>query len=283
MRLAPPTFEGNEKISVREVRCSTLLHRLNFRPGSTEYTINFYKGCAHGCVYCYAPSLVRDERSWGSYVDVKMNAPAVLEGELREGEKDVVFVSSASDPYQPVEAKYEVTRKCLQVLLRHDYPVLVLTRSPLVLRDVDLLKKFRWLRVGFSISTVSDPLYEPGVPSLQKRIDALKELHKAGIRTWVSFAPIIPQIILTKLDWLFAELSKAGVSAISLGLLRFIGYEDSKIMFEKRTGIKDASLLLKGGNEIREGVSCSCLQWSEGEDKVVAPGIDSFFTDSSLI
>ena len=91
-------------ISVRETRCSTLIHKLNYR-SSTGYTVNLYKGCTHGCVYCYAPSLTHDERRWGSYVDVKVNAPSVLGRELRGLEKEEVFLSSASDPYQPVEAK----------------------------------------------------------------------------------------------------------------------------------------------------------------------------------
>jgi DNA repair photolyase len=288
-RLSPPIFEGNAKVAVREVRCSSLLHRLNFRPGSDEYTINLYKGCAHGCVYCYAPSLIRDERSWGSYVDAKVNAPAVLEGELRRAEKNVVFVSSASDPYQPAEAKYGLTRRCLEVLLRHDFPVLVLTRSPLVMRDVDLLKRLRWARVGFSISSVSDPVYEPGVPSLEKRIAALRTLRSEGIKTWVSLAPIVPQLVLTKLGWLFRELAKARVSAISLGLLRFAGYEQSKAMFEERTGVEDANSLLAGGTQVREearklaercglDTSCACLEWTEKDEKELnaARDLDAF-------
>jgi DNA repair photolyase len=98
---------------VREIHCKTLLRRLSFGRGELEYTANLYKGCTHGCVYCYAPSLVHDDRRWGSFVDVKVNAPATLRRELREASKAPVFLSSASDPYQPVEARYKLTRSSM--------------------------------------------------------------------------------------------------------------------------------------------------------------------------
>ena len=220
------------RLTVREVRCNTLLHTLAYR-GSTGYTANLYKGCTHGCVYCYAPSLTHDERRWGSYVDVKVNASQVLEKELRSLRKDEVFLSSASDPYQPVEARYGVTRRCLEVLQRHRYPVSILTRSPLVLRDLDLLKRLEWARVGMSITSVPIRRFEPGVPPLQRRIDTLRKLSRAGISTWVSLAPVIPGIVLVDLDGLFEELSNAGVSSVSFDVLRFAGYEESRLMFEE--------------------------------------------------
>jgi DNA repair photolyase len=235
-------------ISVREVRCSTLLHKLNYR-SSTGYTLNLYKGCTHGCVYCYAPSLTHDERKWGTYVDVKVNAPQVLDGELRGLQKDEVFLSSASDPYQPVEAKYRLTRRCLEVLLRHKFPVSILTRSPLVLRDLDLIKKFDWAKVGMSITSVPVRRYEPGVPPLARRIDTLRKLSGAGIQTWVSLAPVIPGIMMVDLDELFEELSGAGVSSVSFGILRFNGYEESKLMFEAIAGM-DSSEALAGREQV---------------------------------
>jgi DNA repair photolyase len=223
------------RIAVREVRCNTLLHELSYR-GSTGYTANLYKGCTHGCVYCYAPSLTHDERGWGTYVDVKVNAPQVLERELRTLRKDEVFLSSASDPFQPVEAKYKVTRRCLEVLGRCGFPVSVLTRSPLVLRDLDVLKRLEWVRVGMSITSVPVKHFEPGVPPLQRRIDTLRTLARAGISTWVSLAPVIPGIVMVDFDELFAELSSAGVSSVSFGMLRFAGYEESRQMFEAAAG-----------------------------------------------
>ena len=232
---------GN-RISVRETRCATLLHRLAYG-SSTGYTANLYKGCTHGCVYCYAPSLTHDERRWGTYVDVKVNAPEVLERELRGLRKDQVFLSSASDPYQPVEAKYGITRRCLKTLLRSGFPVSILTRSPLVLRDLELLKKFDWVKVGMSITTVPVRRFEPGVPPLQRRVDTLKKLGMAGIRTWVSLAPVIPGIIMVDLDRLFEDLNVAGVSSVSFGLLRFAGHEESRGLFEDTAGMSVAEAM----------------------------------------
>jgi DNA repair photolyase len=229
------------RVSVREVRCATLLHPLNYR-SSTEYTANIYKGCTHGCVYCYAPSLTHDERGWGTYVDAKVNAPEVLDRELRNLRKDEVFLSSASDPYQPVEARYRLTRRCLGVLLKHEFPVSILTRSPLVLRDLDLIKRLGWVKVGMSITSVPTRRFEPGVPPLERRIDTLSKLSAAGITTWVSLAPVIPGIVEVDFDKLFLDLSRAGVSSVSFGILRFLGYEESKDMFEKaaRTSFAEA-------------------------------------------
>jgi DNA repair photolyase len=248
------------RLTVREVRCSTLLHPLAYR-GSTGYTANLYKGCTHGCVYCYAPSLTHDERKWGSYVDVKVNAPQVLERELRGLRKDEVFLSSASDPYQPVEARYGITRRCLEVLQRHRCPVSILTRSPLVLRDLDLIKRFEWVRVGMSITSVPVRRFEPGVPPLQRRIDTLRKLSKAGVSTWVSLAPVIPGIVLVDLDELFEELSSAGVSSVSFGVLRLAGYEESKLMFET-TAAMGTNEALAGWEQIIAKLSRLVKQYS---------------------
>lgn len=272
----PSATADNGKIAIRETRCSTLLHEMAF--GSrTEYTVNQYRGCSHGCVYCYAPSLIRDERSWGGYVDAKVNAASILDRELVRAKKQVVFVSSASDPYQPVEGRFKITRRVLEVLSKHRFPVLLLTRSPLVLRDLDILQSFEWVTVGFSISTVSSRFYEPGVPSLEKRLETLCKLRDAGVRTWVSMAPIVPQLILTDLDFLFTKLKEAQVSAVTLGLLRFVGYEKSRDMFEERSG-NLTGRVMRDGTEIYEKIRTqahsygldttgACLSWEDNSSE----------------
>jgi DNA repair photolyase len=237
-----------QTISVREVKCNTLLHELSYGP-SAGYTVNLYKGCTHGCVYCYAPSLTHDERKWGTYVDAKVNAPDVLRRELRGLRKHEVFLSSASDPYQPVEARYMLTRKCLEVLLRSGFPVSILTRSPLVLRDLDVIRKFHRIRVGMSVTTVPVRRFEPGVPPLQRRIDTLRKLASAGVSTYVSLAPVIPGIMMVDLEGLFEELSAAGVKSVSYGILRFAGYEESKKMFEAASG-KTAAEATEGRDDV---------------------------------
>jgi DNA repair photolyase len=230
------TAEQSKSLSIREVRCTTLLHRMNYGWRYPEYTLNLYRGCLHGCVYCYAPSFIHDERPWGEFVDVKINAPEVLEHELRKVTRGVVFLSSASDPYQPVEARYRLTRSCLEKLLEYDFPVNILTRSHLVLRDVDLFKEFEWIRVGMSITSVPNKMFEPRVPPLERRLETLKQLSEEGITTWVSLAPIIPNLFMVDLEGLLRGLKDAGVKAIHAGMLRFEGYDTSRKMFEEKSG-----------------------------------------------
>ncbi len=269
-------------LQIREVKCKTLLHDLDYGR-SSEYTANFYKGCSHGCVYCYVPSLIHDERGWGRFVDVKVNAPEVLDRELRTAEPKVVFLSSASDSYQPVEARYKITRRCLEVLLKHSFPVSILTRSPLILRDLDLLKRFEWIRVGFSISTACDRRYEPGVVPVERRVECLRKLSSIGIRTWVSMAPIIPRLILTDLEALMRKLREAGVSMVMPGLLRFQWYEESRRMFEGVTGEAWTNFLEDGGptlERIRELIKTHGLYGSSDFFRCESRGrdckIDSF-------
>jgi DNA repair photolyase len=281
------SYPKGNTISVRETKCATLLHRLEFG-SSTGYTANLYKGCTHGCAYCYAPSLTHDERKWGRYVDVKVNAHMILERELRGLRRDQVFLSSASDPYQPVEAKYGITRRCLEVLLRNGFPVSILTRSPLVLRDLPLLAKFAWVRVGMSITTVPVRHFEPGVPPLQRRIVTLKRLAKAGIPTWVSLAPVIPGIMMVDLEQLFEDMSDAGVSSVSFGILRFTGYEESKKMFEEAAKVSTAEALLGREDVVarlsglirRYGMESMDDRWKP--DTSAYPSLDSFSINPSL-
>lgn len=249
----PRAHAPSGAVSVREVRCSTLLHRMVYG-SATGYTANLYKGCTHGCKYCYAPSLTHDDRAWGRYVDAKVNAVSVLEQELKGLRKDEVFLSSASDPYQPVEARYRLTRQCLGVLLRNGFPVSILTRSPMVLRDLDLLTRFDWVRVGMSITTVPIRQFEPGVPPLGRRIDTLRRLAASGIKTWVSLAPVVPGLMMVDLDRLFADLSDANVGWVSFGVLRFAGYEESRAMFEAAAGMT-TSRALEGRDEVVARIS----------------------------
>lgn len=288
MSLAPPLTPQTSSratgagFSVREVRCDTLLHRLVYG-SSTGYTANLYKGCSHGCVYCYAPSLTHDERRWGTYVDVKVNAPEVLDRELMGIRKDEVFLSSASDPYQPAEAKYGLTRRCLTVLRRRGFPVSILTRSPLVLRDLEILRRLDWVRVGTSITTVPVRMFEPGVPPLRRRVETLRSLGEAGISTWVSLAPVIPGLVIVDLEALFGDLSRAGVRSVSFGVLRFAGYEESRKLFEETSGMTAADALV-GQEELvdtlRELVVRYGMEPTDDSrwkpERVVSPTLDAF-------
>ena len=163
-----------------------------------DYVVNPYVGCQHGCSYCYARYMKRftgHKEPWGEFVDVKINAAELLQKEINKKKKAKVWISGVCDPYQPLEAKYELTRKCLQILAQNDWPVVIQTRSPLVLRDIDIIKEAKHFEVGFSITTADDEirkLFEPHAPSIMDRLNALAELHQSGIRTYAMIAPILP-------------------------------------------------------------------------------------------
>jgi DNA repair photolyase len=132
---------------------------------------------------------------WGEFVDVKINAPEVLRKQLQRAKRGTVWISSVCDPYQPLEAKYELTRRCLKELLEKQFPVNIQTKSKLVLRDMDLLKDFKEIEVGFTITTNDEKIaksFEPGAASVAERLKALEKLHASGIRTFAFIGPLLP-------------------------------------------------------------------------------------------
>ncbi len=204
-------------MKVSEVFCRSALSFS--RLPDLDYALNPYRGCQHGCVYCYAPSVLRESRLWGGFVDVKVNMPTVLSRELKKKKKGVVGVSTVTDPYQPLEKRYEVTRLCLEQLLRRDFPVSVQTKSSLVLRDLDLLSRFSSVDVGFTITGFDDEAcmrYEPFASSVGERLSALCEIGEAGVRTWVFIGPIMPYItnMGDSLECLIKGVSRAGVDVV---------------------------------------------------------------------
>jgi len=169
-------------------------------PG-VPYVINPYLGCGHGCRYCYAVFMRQYSRfhqtaPWGSFVEVKVNIAEALRGELaRKRTAGTAMLSSVCDPYQPAERRYRLTRQCVEALREFGWGVDILTRSPLVLRDADLLRACLEATVGLSIPTDDERVraaLEPAAPPIASRVVALRRLREAGIRTWVFIAPILP-------------------------------------------------------------------------------------------
>ena len=181
-------------IKIREIKVKSILSRSRI----FMWTINPYVGCQFGCTYCYARFIKRftgHREEWGEFVDVKINAPSLLEKEIKKKRKGKVWISGVCDPYQPVERKYEITRKCLEILLRENWSVIIQTKSALSLRDIDLFKRFRDIEVGFSISTADEgirKIFEPRTFSVEERIQALEKLKREGIRTYAMIAPLLP-------------------------------------------------------------------------------------------
>ncbi len=181
---------------IREIQCRSVLNRSRI-PG-VDYAINPYTGCAHGCVYCYSDFMRRfrgRSEEWGHFVDVKVNAAQILPRQLSRSRPGLISLSTVTDPYQPVERRYGLTRACLEELIQHAFPVSILTKSALVLRDLDLLARLSEVDVGLTITTLDERLrriFEPGAPSIAQRLRALKTLAEAGIRTWVFLGPVLP-------------------------------------------------------------------------------------------
>lgn len=163
-----------------------------------DYAYNPYAGCYHGCCYCYGRAYTRHEevaKAWGEIVYVKENAVEVLLEEVRRARKGVVGISTITDPYQPIEAEERLTRRGLEILLSSGFEVSIQTKSPLVLRDLDILSKHRHkVDVGITITTL-DPvvarLIEPRAPEPAARAEALRKISAEGIDTWVFLGPIM--------------------------------------------------------------------------------------------
>jgi len=181
---------------IRETWCKSAL-TISKLPG-IEYSLNPYVGCQHACVYCYVPSVMHLKRDeWGKTVHAKVNIPSVLQKEIKKRSRGIVGISTSTDAYQPAEKRYELTRKCLMVLARHDWPVDILTKSDLVLRDIDILARLSDVRVGFTIPTLNDKsrrLLEPHAPSIERRLSALRECGENGLRTYVFCGPLFPDV-----------------------------------------------------------------------------------------
>jgi len=181
-------------MTVNEIKSKTILSVSKV----FDYVINPYVGCQHGCSYCYARFMKRFSghlEPWGLFADVKINAPELLRKEITKKKRGRVWMSGLCDPYQPLEAKYELTRRCLEILAANEWPVTIQTRSPLVLRDLDILKGAKDLEAGLSITTADDKirrLFEPYATSVEDRLDTLEELHLNGIRTYAMIAPVLP-------------------------------------------------------------------------------------------
>jgi len=181
-----------------------------------DYSFNPYVGCYHGCLFCYVPRLLQIDRSeWGASVVVKRNAASVVAKEIRKVPRGLVAISTATDPYQFVEGKYRITRHALEVLLRAQWPVSVLSRSPLMLRDLDLFRQFDDIEVGMSVPTVDDrarALLEPWAPPIEARLRCLRQLADAGLTTFVSFAPAYPPTGGVTPEGIADAFSEAGVT-----------------------------------------------------------------------
>ncbi len=202
---------------VRETVCKTILNR----SGLSDYSLNCYTGCTHACTYCYARFMQRfhpHDEAWGAFVDVKVNAVEVLNRQLRRAEPGTVFVSSACDGWQPVEAQWRLTRRCCELLLERGFQVHVLTKSDLVLRDLDLFTG-RPASIGITLTTLDErlrELSEPGAASVRERLAVIEAARKGGVQTTVMFGPLLPFLSDSQatIDTLLEQAADLGIDRI---------------------------------------------------------------------
>ena len=201
---APPeenprrTTIGKSRVEYKEAR--SILSAATGFIDSFDYTLNPYSGCTFACTYCYAAFFVRDmkeQAEWGQWVKVKENALELLQKwRTKPLTGKAIYMSSVTDPYQPIERDLELTRALLEELATHHQPRLVVqTRGALVARDIDLLKRFERVRVNMTITTDDDEvrqLFEPSCSSVRARLEAIAKVHEAGIPTCVTMSPLLP-------------------------------------------------------------------------------------------
>lgn len=218
----PKPYVTPTGVVVRETLCRSLLNRCSI----DDYSFNCYTGCEHGCGYCYARFMQRfrpHAEEWGRFVDVKVNAAEALARQLRSLRPGDVFTCSACDGWQPIEERYGLTRECCRLLLDAGFHLNVLTKSRLVLRDLDLFEG-RDVRVGVTITTPDEHwarIWEPAASSVADRAEVLRQAKARGLATTVMFGPLLPEIGDTEeaLARLFAMAAEANVDRIWTDIL----------------------------------------------------------------
>lgn len=209
------------------------------------YSVNGYRGCFHGCAYCYARP-THQYLDWGAGSDferrivVKVNAPELLKKEFdkKSWQGEEIVFSGVTDCYQPLEATYEITRQCLQVCLEYKNPISIITKGALIRRDIDLLRELSqktnvtvYMSIAFSDDTHSR-LIEPYAPRPSIRFRAMKELADAGIPVGVGIAPVIPGLSDREIPEIIRRATEAGAHSAFLTLLRLPA--EVKDIFQER-------------------------------------------------
>jgi len=219
-----------------------------------DYVVNPYIGCRFGCIYCYASFMGRfvNEKvgDWGEYVYIKINAPDLLKKEIKKlknkGKGKSILFSSVTDPYQGIEAKYKLTRQCLKVLADYGFAgtVGILTKSDLVLRDVDVLRKIKHIDIGVTITSTNDTIsryFEKYAPAASVRLKTTKELNRLGFNTYVFVGPLLPHFVAKpkELDDLFKAIASTGNKDIYVEHINLSSYILERLKREMKNIDKD--------------------------------------------
>ncbi|CAN5198382.1 PA0069 family radical SAM protein [soil metagenome] len=197
--------------------------------GGWRYTVNCYRGCVHGCTYCFARRY-HELIGYGAGTDfetklvAKVNAPEILREQLKKTRWNMPHIdfSFATDPYVSIEADYQLTRRCLQVCADFKVPVGVITKSPLVTRDIDVLKRLNDVWIYFSLPFLtkerSNP-FEPYTPVPEARFRAMKMLSDEGLKVGIAVAPVIPGYNESDIPGLLERAKEAGAQRAFMSML----------------------------------------------------------------
>jgi len=181
-------------MNIKEKTCKTALS-VSKLPG-LDYALNPYEGCKHQCAYCYVPSVCHIKKeTWNNVVFVKRNIPLILSKELNHKKKGIVGISTVTDPYQPVEKKFSLTRYCLEQLLKKDFPINIQTKSSLVIRDKDLIEKFSQAEIMMSIASFNEThrkILEPYSSPIADRLQVFNTFEDTHITKSVFLGPLYP-------------------------------------------------------------------------------------------
>jgi DNA repair photolyase len=238
MRMVGQTYvryrvDEMNRVRYAETHCRTALNEVHAR-FPFRWSLNPYTACAHRCAFCYARSYAKraerpSGRAYGAVVRVKVNVAEVLEEELarRSWRGESIAIGTATDPYQPAEGRYRLTRACLERLIRFSNPFSVTTRGPMIVRDADLLAEASrrgQVSVAFSVPTLDRTIWqvtEPGTAPPAQRLRALSVLVEAGVRAGVLLAPILPGLSdsFESLERVVAAAREAGAAFVWMEML----------------------------------------------------------------
>lgn len=221
------------KITYEPIRSKSVLNPVKAPSMPFDWSLNPYRGCQHGCSFCYARSThtfigESADDAFQNHIFWKQDAPSILRADLKRMAGRLpshVQIGTATDPYQQLEGKELLTRRCLEVLAEFGVPASITTRSPLVLRDLDLLLQMPGSSVNFSVHTMNPDIwrtFEPSTPAPRLRLDTVRKLNEAGIRAGVFMAPILPYLSddVESTETLFSSCAEAGAAFVMPSILR---------------------------------------------------------------
>lgn len=214
---------------LKELKVDTIINKITHKDilFKGDYTIDLYQNCDFGCIYC--------DSSYNNTVYIKTNAVEILEKELQNLPKGRIIIGSVNDPYQDYEKIFNITRKALEIINEYGFTCHILTKSDLILRDVDLLKKIKNSFATISIISLNNKnsiFFEKNVPAPKKRLEVVDILNNNGIYSGIALIPFLPFIVETEIEYIFKEAKKHNLKYILYKHLELKG--DQKQIFFKQ-------------------------------------------------